>query len=54
MALAVGANYPQAANDVDAATPAYVAAAVTAALAMFTVPLIANDDITILGYAKAL
>ena len=53
VALAVGANYPQTTNDVDAATPAYVQAALSSLSALFTVQLLANDGVTILGYAKA-
>lgn len=51
--LAVAANYPQNANNTDAATPAYVAAAFAALANTFTVPLLANDGTTVLGYAKA-
>ena len=53
MQLAVGTEYPQAANNTDAATPAYVAAAVNALAATFNVVLLANDGVTVLGYAKA-
>ena len=47
--LAVGANYPQAANNTDSATPAYVHAAINATTAD-KVEVRANDGTTLLGY----
>ena len=52
VSLAVAANYPST-SDTEATTPAYVTEAVDAAMALFTIQLLANDGVTVLGYAKA-